>query len=383
MEIVNAANIARPFRDEVTRTIQLYKGMNEDENGPRLVGLLGNDDDGARKYAEWTQKACREDGIIFDIVQVQRHELEQKLEELNRDSSTHGIIIYYPIFGNLPSFYGSTMDDFLRDQVNPSKDVEGLSHYYRNKLNHNERFVDDLGNGKQKKCVLPCTALAVVKCLEHLKVYDETKPFGDRLRGRTVTVINRSEVVGRPLAAMLANDGATVYSVDIDSIYLFQRGKLCLSDATTEKACLGSDAIILGVPSPEYKLPLSYISDNTILINVSSHKNVSKEELQKSGKRVTFVPSVGKVTVAMLERNTLRLFLNFHSRDSFKKTPMATTLKTEVSALDSPQFSIVETEHHSAQDNRTQEHTISFTFSVAAAAAAVGILLGFLGAKRL
>ena len=47
------------------------------------------------------------------------------------------------------------------------------------------------------------------------QVYDEKLPTGDRMYGKSVTVINRSEIVGRPLAAMLANDGADVYSVDM------------------------------------------------------------------------------------------------------------------------------------------------------------------------
>lgn len=70
-----------------------------------------------------------------------------------------------------------------------------------------QRYID---TAKTKKCVLPCTPLAVVKALEHLDVYDHGLPEGNRLRGKKVTVINRSEVVGRPLAAMLANDGAQV-----------------------------------------------------------------------------------------------------------------------------------------------------------------------------
>lgn len=41
-----------------------------------------------------------------------------------------------------------------------------------------------------------------------------------------MTIVNRSEVVGHPLAAMLANDGATVYSVDMDSIYVLENGKM-------------------------------------------------------------------------------------------------------------------------------------------------------------
>lgn len=85
------------------------------------------------------------------------------------------------------------------------------------------------------KSIIPCTPLAIVKCLEYAGVYNTILPYGDRAYGRIVTVINRfvysgssftsptypfasSEVVGRPLAALLSNDGARVFSVDIDSI---------------------------------------------------------------------------------------------------------------------------------------------------------------------
>ena len=66
------------------------------------------------------------------------------------------------------------------------------------------------------------------------------------MEGKVVTVINRSEIVGRPLAAMLANDGADVYSVDINSIYLFRGGRLQkVTDETVEslvrKVSLGNE----------------------------------------------------------------------------------------------------------------------------------------------
>ena len=84
------------------------------------------------------------------------------------------------------------------------------------------------------KSIIPCTPLAIVKCLEFVGIYNKILPYGDRAYGKTITVINRyahhrrprhsftnlfrSEVVGRPLAALLANDGARVFSVDIESI---------------------------------------------------------------------------------------------------------------------------------------------------------------------
>lgn len=55
-------------------------------------------------------------------------------------------------------------------------------------------------------------------------MYNSVLPYGDRLHGRVITIINRSEIVGRPLAALLANDGGKVYSVDINNIQEFHRG---------------------------------------------------------------------------------------------------------------------------------------------------------------
>lgn len=62
--------------------------------------------------------------------------------------------------------------------------------------------------------------------------------------GKTVTIINRSEIVGRPLAAMLANDGATIYSIDVDSIFMFKRGALRKTEATPEEAVGQSDVVV-------------------------------------------------------------------------------------------------------------------------------------------
>ena len=82
-----------------------------------------------------------------------------------------------------------------------------------------------------------------------------------------MTIINRSEVVGRPLAALLANDGAKVFSVDINDILEFHRGtglefhKYKVSDChkTLEEILPISDIVITGVPSSEYRVPISLL----------------------------------------------------------------------------------------------------------------------------
>jgi methylenetetrahydrofolate dehydrogenase (NAD+) len=202
---------------------------------PLLVGLLANNDPSAKQYAEWTGKACRADGLRYELRELSDPiDVEDALNEANNDPKVHGIIVYYPIFGQEESFSGASQDDYLRDSVSYKCDVEGLCHTYRTNLYKNVRFLDYPSN--TQKCVLPCTALSVVKILETCPgCYDKSRPMGKHMEGKIVTVINRSEIVGRPLAAMLANDGADVYSVDINSIYLFRGGRLQkVADETVE-----------------------------------------------------------------------------------------------------------------------------------------------------
>merc|ERR1711957_290087 len=111
----------------------------------------------------------------------------------------------------------------------------------------------------------------------------------------------------------MGNDGADVYSIDIDSIYLFRAGKSYKVDEneTPESCVKKSSVVITGVPTKTYRLNTEWIQPKTTVVNVASFKNVDEEALLKIPD-ITYVPMVGKVTVAMLERNLMRLFDNFH-----------------------------------------------------------------------
>lgn len=305
---VLADEVAAPFREEIRQAVAAMGGV-----GPKLVGFLANTDPAAKKYAEWTGKAMTADNLRFELRQVQESNLEEELEKANKEVDVDGIMIYYPVFGQQPSFHGGSHDDYLRDTVSPYKDAEGLNHFYRRALYQNKRCVDAENT---KKCVLPCTPLAVVKTLEHLRVYDPALPEGQRMTGKTAVVVNRSEVVGRPVAAMLANDGAKVWSVDIDSVYIFMRGKLVLPSESTsvETAVKEADIVILGVPSEKYKMDPSWIKEGAVVINVATSKNIDEKALLTTRPGVRYVGQVGKVTVAMLERNLLRLHQNFNDK---------------------------------------------------------------------
>ncbi|PWN44348.1 NAD(P)-binding protein, partial [Ceraceosorus guamensis] len=400
--LASAATIVAPFQKQISdaNAARLDTGKRK----AKLVGILATPSGPSVAYAEWTKKACEAVGIEFEIwktwddseapingddepmnggtsEQSADVELEGDVEDLiiaaNADAKVHGIMIYYPIFGG-------RQDTYLQQIVDPRKDVEGLHFSYCWNMYHNVRWISpkQLGGAPGTvteprggnlsptmrrlslsspdgasaeeavpkgfaKSILPCTPLAIVKCLEALGVYDTSLPYGDRLYGKTITVVNRSEVVGRPLAALLSNDGAKVYSVDIGSVQEFnKRGgaiaraeTLSGGDETSQagrkrssvvlearaanssrrlrphhivrpcsldlEACVGaSNVIISGVPSANFKIPTAWVPRGATTVNFSSEKNFEKDVRTRAA---LHLPAVGKMTIAMLQRNLLRL----------------------------------------------------------------------------
>eukprot|EP00834_Sanchytrium_tribonematis_P000855 NODE_17_length_48642_cov_1.199349.p19 type:complete len:305 gc:universal NODE_17_length_48642_cov_1.199349:18252-19166(+) len=291
-----AQQIAEPYMKEMSTAINLMKIK------PRLVGILSNKDPSAATYAKWTRNACEKVGIQFKLLEVEKEHIEESILDLNNDITVNGIMIYYPVFN-------SGQDQYLQSTILPIKDVEGLCQTFRYNMYNNIRFMD---NECTQKCLLPCTPLAVIKILEYLNIYNSILDTGNRLHGKKITVINRSEIVGRPLAALLANDGADVYSVDVENIKEFSRGSGLKNKIHSTKTCslslenclAVSDVVITGVPTKSYKISTEKLKDGVVAINFSTFQNFDQDILDKCS---IYIPSVGKVTVSMLQRNLIRL----------------------------------------------------------------------------
>ncbi|CAG2184172.1 unnamed protein product, partial [Oppiella nova] len=143
--------------------------------------FLANKDPSAEKYAEVTAKACAETGVKYELRKINREELEDTIIEANNDDSIHGILVYYPVFGG-------GHDQYIQNCVNQYKDVEGLGQGYRFNMYHNIRYMNGVHH---LKSVIPCTPLAIIKVLEYCKVYDSHYSYGNKLNGRTITIVNR------------------------------------------------------------------------------------------------------------------------------------------------------------------------------------------------
>jgi len=293
MNILEPNNTAAGFRNIVKREIS-KEGLKI-----HIVGFLASEDPASITYSEYARNGCEDVGIAFTLITVNPDSIERMLSEANSDNTIHGIFIYYPVWSDY-------RDAAIRNMVSPHKDVEGLTSYWLKKLFANDRFDD---TEKRNKAILPCTPLAIIKLLEETEAYMQ---FGLPFRGQSVTIFNRSEVVGRPLAYMLSNDGARVYSFDVNGgvvvdISGTHKEEIAVNRADALKK---SDIVITGVPSKNFeKIRADELKPGAICLNFSSVQNF---ELDAKETAALYIPRVGTMTVAMCMRNALQLYRNYH-----------------------------------------------------------------------
>ncbi len=268
---------------------------------PTIRGFIATADKPSIAYARTTRQTFNDAGFKYELHQLQRLELEAAIEEANRDENVHGIFIYFPVFNN-------QQDDYLRNLVDYRKDIEAGSQYWTRKLFSNDRIVEtDHG---PKKALLPCTPLAIVKLLTELGEYGDAARGTPPLTGKRVAIFNRSEVIGRPLALMMSNDGAEVFSFDVNGPLRFERAVAFETDIDRAAALKDADIVITGVPGHHFELVKpEEIRSDAVCVNFSSDQNFDDRVAEEVR---LFVPRVGPMTVAMCMRNTIRLYENFH-----------------------------------------------------------------------
>lgn len=133
-----------------------------------------------------------------------------------------------------------------------------------------------------------------------------------------------SEIVGRPLAGMLANCGALVYSIDADSTHIYHRHRhavrrasepsfcLCTTSGPSLNTCLAdSDVIISAVPSAKFKVPTHHIRRGASCINISEHDNFEDDVATRAGH---VAGRIGRITNLVLVMNMLTLAARYRRR---------------------------------------------------------------------
>lgn len=288
--------VAARFRDQVRADVQ---HLAEQGRSLRVVGLISQEKGPAATYAKYARRGFEDVGIDFELRRTTPDQAEAAVAAANTDADVDGVFLYYPLSDR-------TGDRWLRELVDPRKDVEGMHSFWGRLLYENTRFVDP---ERTVRAILPCTPLAVLKLLEAAGVHSDREDAP--LEGVTATVINRSEVVGRPLAAMLANDGARVHSLDLTGPLTFEPAigrhahDVRSSDIDRRAALAASDVVISAVPSRDFELVRAEeVKEGAVCVDVAELTNFDPSVRERAS---VFVPRVGPLTVAMAARNLVRL----------------------------------------------------------------------------
>ena len=243
---------------------------------PCLATILVGDNQASTTYVKNKQTAANSAGILtrdFKLPEnVTRNELISIIEELNRDDKVHGILVQLP----LPP----QIETSITNMVNHEKDVDGLT-------SHNLGLLLK-GNPK----LVPCTPLGIIELLDFYNI---------DVKGMDVAILNRSNLVGKPLGILLMNRDATV-------TFFHSKSK------NIEHKLRNFDFIITAVGDRQkFILQKDMIKEGAIIFDVGISRangkikgDVDFESVSEKAAYITPVPGgVGPMTVTMLLKNTV------------------------------------------------------------------------------
>jgi len=276
-QLIDGKAVAKRVKEELKKEIVELKEKHE--SSPLLLAVQVGENPASAAYLKSQKKGCQEVGIDYQVQQlpqeVSEEELIRFIKEKNQDSKITGIILQMPLPEQIDA-------ENVQEAIDPSKDVEGV-----NPQNMGLLFYGWPG-------LVPCTALAVMELI---------KSTGTSIKGKQVTLVGHSALVGKPLALLLLSsefDSATTTVCHIATRDLA---------AHTRRA----EILIVAVGKPGL-IKGDMIKEGAIVIDVGINRVEGKivgdvvfEEAKEKASLITPVPGgVGPVTTAMLLKNTVQ-----------------------------------------------------------------------------
>ncbi|MDF0679659.1 MAG: bifunctional 5,10-methylenetetrahydrofolate dehydrogenase/5,10-methenyltetrahydrofolate cyclohydrolase [Candidatus Nitrosocosmicus sp.] len=244
---------------------------------PCLATIIVGSDPPSLVYINNKQKAANSIGIrTLDYRldgNISQTELITLIEKLNLDSTVHGILIQLPLPGHLDQYQ-------IINKVDPRKDVDGLTYINSGLLLYN------------KTNLIPCTPLGI---MELFRFYDI------QLDGANSLIINRSNLVGKPLASLLLrkNSTITISHSHTKNLNLFSQNADIIITAVGNR-----DSFVLTPDMVKYGSTIIDVGTNRV--NGKLCGDVDFEKVKEKAGFITPVPGgVGPMTICMLLRNTV------------------------------------------------------------------------------
>ena len=280
--IIDGKELARRLRAEIAAGAAELKARTG--SVPGLAVILVGDNPASVSYVTAKEKACGEAGMLSREIRLPAEtteaELLERIRELNADPAIHGILVQLPLPRHI-------REKAVIDAIAPEKDVDGFT-----PVNVGRMLIGE-------PCFLPCTPHGIIKLIE----------FGGLdLAGKHVVVIGRSNIVGKPVAALLArketNATVTLCHTGTPDIAAFTRQADAVVVATGRPGTLTGDMLKPGavvidvgvnrVPDPSKPKGFRLVGD----ADFASCAAVASA--------ITPVPGgVGPMTITMLLWNTL------------------------------------------------------------------------------
>jgi methylenetetrahydrofolate dehydrogenase (NADP+)/methenyltetrahydrofolate cyclohydrolase len=260
---------------------------------PTLATILVGENPASREYVNIKHKTCAQVGIDSLMINLDenssKEELFNQLSKLNKKKSVHGILLQLPLPDKLKDLTSKFLEFIL-----PYKDVDGFHPINRGKLfDYDEELA-------------PCTPKGIIALLEHYHI---------ELNGKDVVVINRSNLVGKPLIFMLLKRNATI--------------SIChTATRNINDHIRRADVLIVAVGQPKF-ITSDKIKDGVVIIDVGTNRvdgklcgDVDFENVYEKCSKITPVPGgVGPLTVSFLLQNTFTVYKKqLNSIQKYEKT---------------------------------------------------------------
>ncbi|MFN3527889.1 MAG: bifunctional 5,10-methylenetetrahydrofolate dehydrogenase/5,10-methenyltetrahydrofolate cyclohydrolase [Candidatus Altarchaeaceae archaeon] len=283
--IIDGKQTSLEIEEDVKKEVKILKEkFNKEIN---LATILVGKNPASEIYVNLKRKACERVGIKSKILKfeenIKEEELINEILKLNNDPEINGILVQFP----LPKHINPIN---IMKTISPKKDVDCF----------NPENIGNLMIGDEK--IAPCTPKGIIYLLEkYIKKINE-KGIDIKIQGANVTIINHSNVIGKPLSLMLLNRNATV-----NVCHIFTKN---LKENT-----LKADILITATGVPNL-IKEDMIKNEAIVIDAGISKvngkilgDVDFENVKKKALLITPVPGgVGPMTIAMLLKNTIECF---------------------------------------------------------------------------
>ena len=215
---IDGLEVAKNVKQNVS---EIVTKLSEQGIKPCLATILVGENPASQTYVRNKHKACEEVGITTQDHQpsadITQEKLNALIDSLNNDTSVHGILLQLPLPSGLNEFEATS-------RILPEKDVDGLTP-------HNVGLLS-IGSGILK----PCTPSGIIEMLEYYKT---------SLEGKNIVIINRSNLVGKPLYHLLLQRSSTVTTCHSRTLNL-------------QEICKNADIVISGVGNRDKFTPVSY-----------------------------------------------------------------------------------------------------------------------------